>query len=130
MWDEDFPGFGLRVSASGRRTWILMCRMGKTLRRLTLGRYPTLGLADARVKATHALREVDRGEDPGRQKVEDRRAETFDEFDDGEETGATSPVRPRRSAACTSTCASVRKRPAGARRRPGPTSPPRKSTRF
>ncbi len=77
VWDEDFPGFGLRISASGRRTWILMYRMGKTLRRLTLGRYPTLGLADARVKATHALREVDRGEDPGRQKFEDRRAETF-----------------------------------------------------
>ena len=77
VWDEDHPGFGLRISASGRRTWIQMYRMGKTLRRLTLGRYPTLGLADARVKATHALQEVEKGEDPGRQKIENRHAETF-----------------------------------------------------
>ncbi len=80
VWDEDNPGFGLRISAAGRRTWILMYRMGKTLRRLTLGRYPTLGLAEARVKATHALREVDKGEDPGRQKIEGRRAETFSDL--------------------------------------------------
>jgi integrase len=77
VWDADHPGFGLRISAAGRRTWILMYRMGKTLRRLTLGRYPTLGLADARAKAIQALRDVDKGADPGRQKMEDRRAETF-----------------------------------------------------
>ena len=47
VWDEDNPGFGLRISAEGRRTWILMYRMGKTLRRLTLGWFPTLGLAGA-----------------------------------------------------------------------------------
>ena len=57
-----------------------MYRMGKTLRRLTLGRYPTLGLAEARVKATHALHEVDKGEDPGRHKIENRRAETFSDL--------------------------------------------------
>ena len=27
VWDEDYPGFGLRISAEGRRTWILMYRM-------------------------------------------------------------------------------------------------------
>jgi hypothetical protein len=62
-WDEDNPGFGLRISAEGRRTWILMYRMGKTLRRLTLGRFPTLGLAAAREKATDALREAAKGQD-------------------------------------------------------------------
>jgi hypothetical protein len=64
VWDEDYPGFGLRISAEGRRTWILMYRMGKKLRRLTLGRFPTLGLAAAREKATDALREVGKGQDP------------------------------------------------------------------
>ena len=80
VWDEDNPGFGLRISAEGRRTWILMYRMGKTLRRLTLGRFPTLGLAAAREKATDALREVAKGQDPGRQKIEERRAETFSDL--------------------------------------------------
>ena len=77
VWDEDNPGFGLRISAEGRRTWILMYRMGKKLRRLTLGRFPTLGLAAAREKATDALREVGKGQDPGQRKIEERRAETF-----------------------------------------------------
>src|SRR5207245_1588135 len=48
VWDEDYPGFGLRLSATRRRTWILMYRNGTTLRRFTLGQYPTLGLAEAR----------------------------------------------------------------------------------
>ena len=65
VWDEDFPGFGLRISAEGRRTWILMYRMGKKLRRLTLGPFPTLGLPAAREKATDALRDVGKGQDPG-----------------------------------------------------------------
>jgi hypothetical protein len=77
VWDEDYPGLGLRISASGRRTWIQMYRMGKTLRRLTLGRFPTLSLADAREKAIDALRDADKGNDPGRRKAEDRHAETF-----------------------------------------------------
>jgi hypothetical protein len=80
VWDEDNPGFGLRISAEGRRTWILMYRMGKTLRRLTLGRFPTLGLAAAREKATDALREAAKGQDPGCQKIEERRAETFSDL--------------------------------------------------
>lgn len=80
VWDEDNPGFGLRISAEGRRTWILMYRMGKTLRRLTLGRFPTLGLAAAREKATDALREAAKGEDPGRRKIEERSAETFSDL--------------------------------------------------
>ena len=80
VWDEDNPGFGLRISAEGRRTWILMYRMGKTLRRLTLGRFPTLGLAAAREKATDALRDAAKGEDPGRRKIQERSAETFSDL--------------------------------------------------
>ena len=78
VWDEDNPGFGLRISAEGRRTWILMYRMGKKLRRLTLGRFPTLGLAAAREKATDALREVGKGQDPGQ--PEDRGTSRGDVF--------------------------------------------------
>ncbi len=78
--DEDNPGFGLRISAEGRRTWILVYRMGKTLRRQTLGRFPTLGLAAAREKATDALRETAKGQDPGCRKIEERRAETFSDL--------------------------------------------------
>lgn len=80
VWDEALPGFGLRISASGRRTWILMYRVGRTLRRFTLGQYPTLSLAEARVKARDAQHDVAHGQDPARKKIEDRHAETFQEL--------------------------------------------------
>ena len=80
VWDEEISGFGLRLSAAGRRTWILMYRHGRTLRRFTLGQYPTIGLAAARAKARDALHDVAHGEDPARKKAEERRAETFAEL--------------------------------------------------
>lgn len=80
VWDEGLPGFGLRISASGRRTWILMYRVGRTLRRFTLGQYPTLSLAEARAKARDAQHDVAHGQDPARKKIEDRHAETFQEL--------------------------------------------------
>ena len=35
-WDADHPGFGLRVSAGGRKAWVAMYRHGNVKRRLTL----------------------------------------------------------------------------------------------
>ena len=55
-WDETFPGFGLRVSFGGRKAWQVMYRHGNRKRRMKLGPYPALGLADARELATAALR--------------------------------------------------------------------------
>src|SRR5687767_7104093 len=42
-WDEDTPGFGLRISDKGSRTWMVMYRVkgeGRQ-RRLKIGTYPT-----------------------------------------------------------------------------------------
>jgi hypothetical protein len=110
VWDEDYPGFGLRISAEGRRTWILMYRMGKKLRRLTLGRFPTLGLAAAREKATDALREVGKGQDPGHRKIEERRAETFADLareyiERLSDQGHQAPRRPRAAGRSRCPCA-------------------------
>jgi integrase len=46
------------------KTFMLMYRHRGRSRRLTLGRYPVLSLADARDKATAALRQVSGGADP------------------------------------------------------------------
>ena len=70
-------GLSLRVSAAGRKTWSVVYRVNGRLRRFTLGVYPVVGLADARRKATSALREGADGKDPGAAKIEARHAETF-----------------------------------------------------
>jgi hypothetical protein len=49
IYDQGMPGLVLRVSASGRKTWCVMYRHrdGRN-RRLTLGVYPIIALAEAR----------------------------------------------------------------------------------
>jgi integrase len=76
-WDEGTPGFGLRVSESGRKTWVVMYRHLGKVRRLTLGTYPTLPLADAREQAKDALRAAAKGKDPAGEKKAARLGDTF-----------------------------------------------------
>ena len=79
-WDADHPGFGLRVSAGGRKAWVAMYRHGNVKRRLTLGTYPALSLADAREKASAVHHTVQyEGADPAAAKKAERAAETFAE---------------------------------------------------
>jgi len=49
FFDEAFKGFGLRVSVGGSKTFVLMHGKRRNLR--TLGRYPDISLAEARVAA-------------------------------------------------------------------------------
>jgi hypothetical protein len=67
-FDTKPPGIGLRLSNSGRKTWFVMYRNNGRLRRLTLGTYPALSLADARDQAIAAKHTVAKGEDPALQK--------------------------------------------------------------
>jgi integrase len=64
VWDERVPGFGVRVSKPGTKTFVLTYRHRGRSRRLTLGRYPALSLAAARDKAIDALRQIATGRDP------------------------------------------------------------------
>jgi integrase len=80
-WDPSFPRFGLRISEQGRKVWVLRYR-SKTgqHRRLTLGVYPHVSLADARRRARSALHAVASGKDPSAEKSAARAAETFAEL--------------------------------------------------
>jgi integrase len=67
-WDEgkgSVTGFGVRVRATGRTTWIVQYRTtrGRT-RRLTIGTVGRMTPDQARIEARRALAAVDRGEDP------------------------------------------------------------------
>jgi len=79
-YDERLPRFGIRVSGRGRKSWIVLYRHAGRVRRLTLGPYPALGLADARALAKDALRLIALGRDPAGEEPMQRRAETFEEL--------------------------------------------------
>lgn len=64
IWDGSTPGFGVRVSASGIKTFVYMYRQHGRKRRVTIGRYPDIKLADARAHAHELRARVSRGEDP------------------------------------------------------------------
>ena len=76
-WDEGFPGFGLRLSDRGGRTWVLMYRTkdGRQ-RRLKIGTADSLSLAAAHQKAKDALHEVAHGKDPAEARDALRGADT------------------------------------------------------
>jgi integrase len=84
LWDRDFKGFGLRLSAGGRKAWYVRYRVDgeRRLRRMSIGGYPALSLADAREKARAALRDAERGTDPAAEKVARTTAGTFADLAD------------------------------------------------
>ncbi len=75
VWEDGRTGFGVRVAPSGRVTWTYLYRFNGKARRMTLGTYPHLSLANARVKHAEAKRRLAAGRDPGVEMVEARRAE-------------------------------------------------------
>lgn len=76
-WDANLPGFGVRVSAQGRKTWQLRYRTNGHQRRLKIGSYPNVGLAKARAAARSALGRVADGEDPAAAKHVEHQGGTF-----------------------------------------------------
>jgi integrase len=62
-FDEDLPGFGLRLRAGGSATWVAQYRVGPKQRRVTLGRLATLDPEQARKAARAVLAKADLGQD-------------------------------------------------------------------
>jgi integrase len=80
LWDAEVKGFGLRVRPSGVRVYILQYRAGigrqAPLRRYTIGKHGAPWTPEqARREAKRILGEVAAGEDPAKQRRDERIAE-------------------------------------------------------
>src|SRR3954451_21798083 len=80
-FDTHLPAFGLRVSYSGTKAWIVMTRVHGKLTRITLGRHPVMSLTESREKARAVVENANAGNAARmieakvrRRKVQERRA--------------------------------------------------------
>ena len=63
-YDGELPGFGIRVTSKGVRSFVLNYIVAGHERRLTIGRFPTWSTTAAREQARQLKRQVDAGVDP------------------------------------------------------------------
>ena len=75
LFDSVLPGFGLRVTAGGARTFVLQYKALGKRRRVTIGRYGELTLAQARRKAEALRGAIREGRDPALERRERLRAQ-------------------------------------------------------
>jgi integrase len=72
IFDDDLPGFGIRIRAGGSRTWIYQYKIGNQHRRITLGSLAALTPARAHETAGDLHASVRLGQDPQGEKTEGR----------------------------------------------------------
>ena len=63
LWDGSLAHFGVRVQPSGVRSFIVQTRAQGRMRKITLGRYPEMGIEKARREAAAVLVRLWSGED-------------------------------------------------------------------
>ncbi|MEH6477683.1 MAG: tyrosine-type recombinase/integrase [Sneathiella sp.] len=79
VWDDDLPGFGVRVMPSGRKSFLIQYRdSGRRTRRKSLGRYGTVTAEEAKTEARALLSSVTRGANPSEERLRKMGAPTVD----------------------------------------------------
>jgi integrase len=102
--DPDIPetadvvtvGLGIRVTAAGHRAWVFRYRLkdgSGDYRKLTLGRYPHLSIANVRKRARKLREEIEGGGDPQGEKVAKRRVPTINKLADDYDAEQAALVR-------------------------------------
>jgi integrase len=80
IWDDELPGFGLRIFQSGKRSYLVQYRAAGRTRRYTIGLHGAWTPETARKKARILLGRIAEGENPAEERLLDTKAVTVKEL--------------------------------------------------
>jgi hypothetical protein len=64
FYDTKVPDLGISITASGAKTFIVYRKVNRRPERITLGRYPTFSIEQARSKAAEVNLLINKGDNP------------------------------------------------------------------
>jgi|TARA_R100001132_G_C3272357_1_gene94358 integrase len=76
FYDDDLTGFGIRITSTGQKAFVLNYRLNGKEYRPTIGKYPEWTVTAARKRVQEWRQQIDRGENPLEKKREERAAPT------------------------------------------------------
>jgi len=80
VWDKEIPGFGLRVTRAGVKSYILQYRIHGRQRKYTIGRHGDLTADQARKEAMNLRSRINKNADPQADKKKERGIPTLTRF--------------------------------------------------
>ena len=83
VWDDEIPGFGVRVLPSGRKSYVVQYKVGGRggeTRRKSLGLHGVLTAEEARSEGKRWLADRAKGKDPIAEHVANRKSETVEQL--------------------------------------------------
>jgi hypothetical protein len=80
IWDDELPGFGVRLYPGGKKSFVLNYRHNGRKRFLTIGQYGAITLDQARKEAKKHTAEIIQGGDPLEKRQKERAGKTVREL--------------------------------------------------